>query len=122
MEEKNFFKPNKFRWILYVILIIPIFLLIYGILNILISNGWRLLELNFTNTFTIIVLGVISTYLIGNCIDYFIKSKTVKIIIASILAVISIILAYFFTRINMMVCDPVHNPPGVYDPVPNPSG
>lgn len=121
MEKRSFFKPNKFRHLLYIILILPILLMIYGIMNIFTGNGWRLLELNITNTLIILVLGLILTYIIGNCIDYFIKSKTVKIIIALFLAVISLILAYFFTRVNIMVCDPVHDP-RVYDPVPNPSG
>jgi hypothetical protein len=106
-------KPNGFNILLSITLIVPS-LLISGLLLDKLLNA---IPLGFL---WVIVLGIVISYAISACIDKFIQNKTIKIIIASISALISIVITYIVIRSMTMVCDPVHRPV-VCDPVHKPT-
>ena len=70
-------------------------------------------------TFLVVITMVIS-YVAACVIDDAIRSRPVKIAIASGAALVSIILGSILVRGMTMVCDPVHDPGMVCDPVHTP--
>ncbi|MCX6690500.1 MAG: hypothetical protein NTW33_00255 [Methanoregula sp.] len=70
----------------------------------------------FSKDFILLVfLALVISYSVGCLIDHFIKSRTIKIVIASVAALVSIVLGYLFIRSmnptnGPIVCDPVHVP------------
>jgi len=96
---KDFIKPNGLKIVLALVLLIPSFILSFIVLSI-----------TFQNFLVLIILGIVLSYLIAGLLDSLIKNKTVKIVIASVSALISIIIGYIWVRSMTMVCDPVHIP------------
>jgi len=110
MGAKEFFKPNVLKVIMAILLI---------------AISFEMLMWNFIRVTTpfILIFPIIIGYFIACVIDYFIKNRVAKIIIAVILAIIAIIFGWFSLARNIVVCDPVHNPGGdpmVFDPVHQP--
>ena len=115
MGAKEFFNLNILK-------------VIMGILLIIIS--FEVLMWNFTEpysntnpitTIVILISSIIIGYVVACLIDYFVKSRVIKIIVAVILAIVAIIFGWFSLARNIMVCDPVHDPrPVVCDPVHQP--
>ena len=109
---KEFIIPNPLKIALMLSLLTPIFF-VSMFIDIL----------SFHNVIFIVIITLIFSYLIAALLDTFIKSRTVKIIIASILGIVSIlILIVIYIYSTTMICDPVHNPSdNVYDPVHSPA-
>lgn len=109
---REIFKPNRFKSVLIIVLFIPSIVLSFLSIDML-RDGFVYWEIQ--HIIAIIVIGGLLSYLGGSLIDYFIKSRTIKIVIASISALISIIIGYITLASMTMVCDPVHDM--VCDPV-----
>jgi hypothetical protein len=106
---KDLFRPNGLKILLALTLLLPILFLVMIFAGLLLYNPVIL-----------IILACVISYVVSSLVDHFIKSRTVKIIIASLAALISIVLGYVFVRSMMQVCDPVHTPQ-VFDPVHTPT-
>jgi hypothetical protein len=110
----EFFRPRLFK----IIFAISIFLTIFFLQSIPFSYSFSLLT---------ILIDLVISYLIASLLDFFIKSRTVKITIAIILGLVTIAAGFFSFVSRALVCDPVHNPGGngdggmICDPVHNPS-
>ena len=111
-ELRDIFKPNRFKNILIIVLFIPSIVLSFLSIDML-RDGF--VYWGIQHAIAIIVIGGLLSYLGGSLIDYFIKSRTIKIVIASISALISIIIGFLTLASMTMVCDPVHDM--VCDPV-----
>jgi len=112
MDVKEFFKLNILKVFMTIFLIIISFEILMGIFTPEYSDTSAIV------TIIIFIASILIGYLIACTIDYFVKSRVIKIVIAVILAVIAIILGWFSLARNIMVCDPVHDPgPVVCDPV-----
>jgi hypothetical protein len=128
-EERKFFKITWFSGIVTIALFLPMF--IFAIYTVFTSGIFWVLALPFALIFLIVTLFL--SWLIASLLDYFIKNKTLKITIATILAIVSIFAAWMAIRSTGgggMVCDPVHDPvhppggdggPVVCDPVHMPN-
>jgi hypothetical protein len=103
----DLFRPTRLKLLLALTLIIPVFFVL------VLVNGFPYSDMVFPAAIAIIL-----SYAAACVIDDTIQSRTVKIAIASVAALISILLGYIFTQSMTMVCDPVHDPGGmVCDPV-----
>ncbi len=101
------FLPEPLRLILAATLVIPVLAVI------LIVTGWGL-----SSPLVPVVLAIIVAYIAACLIDYFVKSRTAKIAVASVAALASLAIGYLLIRSMTMVCDPVHEPGGIVcDPV-----
>ena len=99
--------PNKLKVLLAVTLVVPAFFIIQVV------PGY-----SRDNLLIPLILAIVLAYWVASFIDLFIESRTTKIAIATIAAIVSIVLGYLFTQATTMVCDPVHDPGGVVcDPV-----
>jgi hypothetical protein len=111
MGVKEFFKINTWKIIICIILTI----LIYGSIDLFFFSPFRIF--NLMTSLVFLIISIIIGYLLACLIDYFIKSKFIKIIIAVILAIFAILIGWIiFSRSFITVCDPVHDP-RVCDPV-----
>lgn len=97
---KDFIKPNGLKVILALVLLIPSFILSFIVISI-----------TFQNVLVLILMGIIFSYFFACLLDSLIKNKTIKIVFASISALVSIIIGYIWIRSMTMVCDPVHHVP-----------
>lgn len=109
---KDIFRPNRFKSLLIIVLFIPSIVLSFLSFDML-RGGFVYWEM--WHSIAIIVFGALISVVGGSFIDYFIKSRTIKIVIASISALISIIIGFITLASMTMVCDPVHDV--VCDPV-----
>ena len=102
-------RPGRMKILLAVTLFLPVCLLVYFLGSIAVETPGILATG---------ILGIPVSYAAGCVIDASVQSRPIKIAIASIAALVSILLGYIFTQTMTMVCDPVHDPGGVVcDPV-----
>jgi hypothetical protein len=107
VRAHDLFRPNRLKLFLAVTLLIPVFF------AIVLITGFPYSDLVLP-----IVLTVVISYMAACVIDDTIQSRTVKIAIASVAALVSIILGSILVRNMTMVCDPVHDPGRIVcDPV-----
>jgi len=105
----DLFRPNGLKLLLAVTLLVP------GFFSLVLVNGFPYNDLIFPSVITMVIC-----YVAACVIDDAIKSRPVKIAIASIAALVSIILGSILVRSMTMVCDPVHDPGMICDPVHEP--
>jgi hypothetical protein len=98
---KDLLKPTGLKIVLSLALLVPSLILSFIVIS------FSLQKIIF-----LIVLGIVISYLIASFLDYFIKSRNVKIIIASISGLVSVVAAYIIYKIisEPVICDPVHEP------------
>jgi hypothetical protein len=107
----DFFWPNGLKLLLCLTLIIPAFFVV------LLVTGFFLYEPAVLG-----VIAIVVGYVAACVLDEVIKSRTVKILIASVAAIVSLILGYILVRSMNVVCDPVHDPGHIVcDPVHTPA-
>ena len=103
----DLFRPNGLKLVLAATLLVPVFFMI------VLVNGFPYSDMVFPAAITIVI-----SYAAACVLDNVIQSRTIKIAIASVAALVSIILGSIIVRSMTMVCDPVHDPGGmVCDPV-----
>ena len=105
----DLFRPNGLKLLLAATLFVPCFFVI------VLVTGFPYNDLIFTAVITMVI-----SYVAACVIDDAIRSRPVKIAIASAAALVSIILGSILVRGMTMVCDPVHDPGMVCDPVHTP--
>jgi ribose/xylose/arabinose/galactoside ABC-type transport system permease subunit len=102
-------QPTRLRLILAATLIIPVLFFL-----VIIS------EITEGDLLVFAVLALVISYIAACGIDHLIENRTVKIAIASVAALVSLVLGYLVIRSMTMVYDPVHPPGIVCDPVHEP--
>lgn len=106
----DLFRPNRMKLLLSATLIVPVFFII------VLVTGFPGRDMLFPAVVTVVI-----SYAVASVIDDSVRSRTIKILIASAAAVVSIILGYILVRSMTMVCDPVHDPGTIVcDPVHTP--
>ena len=95
----DLFRPNRLKLLLAGTLLVP------GFFLLVLVNGFLHNDLIFPSVITMVIC-----YVAASVIDDAIKSRTVKIVIATVAALVSIILGSILVRSMTMVCDPVHTP------------
>ena len=136
VDLKEVFYPSRFKLIFFILLLIPfsslVILLfgqdyIYADYNYFYSSFILVDLLLFLLSISIfLVVGIVLSYLFGCIIDTYIKNEKVKITIAIISGIISLLIAYMLYKMltEPVICDPVHVPCNnqtVCDPVHTPS-
>lgn len=121
--------PNKFKVTLFLMLAIPCIALITVLLggkfiyyNYYLSHFTYLFLMSI---FFFLLMGLVLSYLFSCFIDYFVENEKIKIGIAIISGITSIIIIYIFYKMvtEPIICDPVHIPANnqtVCDPVHQP--
>ena len=102
----DFLRPNRLKLILAATLIVPALSLV------LLVTGLSLWEPAVP-----VVIAIVIGYAAACVLDVVVQSRALKIAIASVAALVSIILGSLMIRSMTMVCDPVHDPGMVCDPV-----
>ena len=103
----DFFRPNGLKLLLGITLIVP------ALFVVLLDNRFSLY-----NPVVPVLIAIVVGYMAACVIDEVIQSRTTKIAVASVAAIVSIILGYILVRSMTMVCDPVHDPGHIVcDPV-----
>lgn len=137
VDIKEFLYPNKFKITLFLLLIIPsvtLIIIIFG-QNYIYSHYYYFYSsflfvdlILFLISFSPFILGgLILSYFLGCFIDYYVQNEKIKITIAIISGIVSLIIVYLFYKMitEPVICDPVHLPGNnqtVCDPVHKPSG
>ncbi len=120
---------NKFKITLFLLLIIPCITLITVLLgsNYIYYNYYlsHISYIFLMSIFLFLVMGMVLSYLFSCFIDYFVENEKIKIGIAIISGIASIIIVYVFYKMvtEPIICDPVHIPANnqtVCDPVHQP--
>jgi hypothetical protein len=108
----DLFRPNRLKLLLAATLIIPVFFIL------VLVDGFPYNNMLFPAAITMVI-----SYATACVIDDVVKSRTLKIAIASVAALVSIVLGSLLVRSMTIICDPVHDPGMVCDPVhiPEPS-
>jgi cellulose synthase/poly-beta-1,6-N-acetylglucosamine synthase-like glycosyltransferase len=128
VKVKQILKPNKFKIILFLMLLIPFTTLSMTIIGMFNVNPKTFpfyittLILNDPIIFLIsVVLGAMVSYILGCVLDHYIKNQGLKILIATISGIIALIIIYSLYKLvaEPLICDPVHLPQNntVSDPV-----
>ena len=121
--------PNKFKVTLFLLLAIPCIALITVLLgsNYIYYNYYlsHFTYLFLISIFLVLVMGLVLSYIFSCFIDYFVANEKIKISIAIISGITSIIIIYVFYKMvtEPIICDPVHIPTNnqtVCDPVHQP--
>jgi hypothetical protein len=102
----DFFRPDGLKLILAATLVVPALFLV------LFLTGLSLWEPAVP-----VAIAIIAGYAAACVLDSVIQSRPLKIAIASVAALVSIILGSLMVRSMTMICDPVHDPGMVCDPV-----
>jgi hypothetical protein len=102
----DFLRPNGFRLILAATLVVPALFLVQ------IVTGFTLWE-----PLVPAVIAIAIGYAAACVIDHLVKNRALKIAIASVAALTSIIIGSLLLRSMTIICDPVHDPGMVCDPV-----
>jgi hypothetical protein len=102
----DFLRPDGLKFILAATLVVP------SLAVVLLVPGFSLGEPAVP-----VMIAIPAGYVAACVIDRAIQSRTLKIAIASVAALVSIILGSLMIRSMTMVCDPVHDPGMVCDPV-----
>lgn len=128
---KEFLYPLKYKVTLFLVLAIPCI----ALTTLLIDNIIYLDSLSLSLTvdalvflisiFLSIVIGLVLSYLLSCVIDCYIANEKIKIVIALISGITSLIIVYVFYKMmtEPIICDPVHIPANnqtVCDPVHQP--
>jgi hypothetical protein len=92
-------RPNGLKVLLAITLMVPAFFII----QVVPGYSWD-------NLLIPVILAIVLAYWVACMIDYLVQSRTTKIAIATVAAIVSIVLGYIFTQTMTMVCDPVHIP------------
>jgi len=134
VDLKEVLYPNKFKLIFFILLFIPsasLIILLFGqnYINydyyyssfILVDLFIILISISF-----FLVVGMVLSYLLGCFIDYSIQNEKIKITIAIIAGIISLLILYLLYKMltEPVICDPVHVPGNnqtICDPVHTPS-
>jgi hypothetical protein len=99
--------PDRLKLLLGATLIVPVFFLM------VLVTGFPSGGMVFMAALTLVI-----SYLAACAIDNAIQSRTLKILIASAAAIVSIVLGSILIRSMSVVCDPVHDPGTIVcDPV-----
>lgn len=134
VDVRELLKPNKFKLTLFLMLSIPSITLIIVILG---RNYLNFGYNYFSSPFILVnpllflisispflVAGLILSYLLGSIIDHYIQNENLKIFIALISGLISLIIIYILYKMvsEPIICDPVHMPQNqtICDPVHEP--
>jgi len=102
----DFLWPSGFRLILAATLVIPALFLV------LIVTGFTLWE-----PLVPVIIAIAIGYAAACVIDHMVQNRALKIAIASVAALVSIVLGSILVRSMTIICDPVHDPGIVCDPV-----
>ena len=102
----DLFRPDGLKLLLAATLIIPVFFIL------VLVTGFPYNDLLFPAAITLVI-----SYAAACVIDDAIQSRTLKIAIASVAALVSIIIGALIIRSMTIICDPVHDPGMVCDPV-----
>jgi hypothetical protein len=102
----DLFRPHRLKLLLAATLIIPVFFVL------VLVNGFPYNDMLFSAAITVVI-----AYVTACVIDDAVQSRTLKIAIASVAALVSIILGALIIRSTTLICDPVHDPGMVCDPV-----
>jgi hypothetical protein len=102
----DLFRPEGLKLLLAATLIIPVFFVL------VLVNGFPYNDMLFPAAITVVI-----AYVIACVIDDAVQSRTLKIAIASVAALVSIVLGSILVRSMTIICDPVHDPGMVCDPV-----
>ncbi|NOZ81592.1 MAG: hypothetical protein GXO63_00350 [Candidatus Micrarchaeota archaeon] len=94
---KNLVKPTGFRIVLFFTFLVPLFMAIGFLRPALLAH---------------LLATIVSGYLLACLFDYFVKNRNVKIVVASVSALVSVIWIYLISRVvtEAEICDPVHEP------------
>lgn len=99
-------RPSGFRVILAATLVVP------TLFCLMLVTGF-----NLDDPVLLVAVAIVIGYVAACIIDHGVQSRSIKIAIASVSALVSIILGSLIVRSMTMVCDPVHDPGMVCDPV-----
>ncbi|MFA5269067.1 MAG: hypothetical protein WC379_13950 [Methanoregula sp.] len=102
----DFLRPSGFRLILAATLVIPTLFLV------LIVSGFTMWD-----PLVPVGIAIVIGYAAACVIDRLVRNRALKIAIASVAALVSIILGSLLVRSMTIICDPVHDPGMVCDPV-----
>lgn len=131
MDIKEFLFPQKFKVTLFLLLAIPCIALITLLMGSFIYPDSLSLFITvdtllfLMSLFISIIIGLVLSYLLSCFIDYYIVNEKIKIFIAIISGITSLIIVYIFYKMmtEPVICDPVHIPANnqtVCDPVHQP--
>lgn len=129
MNIRELLYPNKFKVTLFLLLAIPCIALITVLLgsNYIYYNYYlsHFTYLFLMNILLFLMIGLVLSYLLSCFIDHFIQNEKIKIVIAIISGITSMIIVYIFYKMvtEPIICDPVHIPTNnqtVCDPVHQP--
>jgi len=123
---RDLFRPNGMKLVLAVTLLVPVFLLLLLLslfLSLVFGGG---LKVYLADPIFLVLLAAVVSYVAGCIVDHSTGNRTLKVVVASLAALVSIVLGYLFVRIVMQptVCDPVHIPteqPTIITPATSPS-
>lgn len=106
----DFFQPDGQKLILAVTLIVP------ALFVVLLVTGFSLKD-----PVVPVAIAIAAACTAACIIDRLVRSRTIKIAVAAVAAILSIILGYILVRSMTIVCDPVHDPGHIVcDPVHTP--
>lgn len=128
---KELLFPQKFKVTLFLLLAIPCIALITMLIgNFIYPDSLSIFItvdtlLFLMSMFISIIIGLLLSYLLSCFIDYYIANEKIKIVIALISGITSLIIVYIFYKMmtEPVICDPVHIPANnqtVCDPVHQP--
>jgi hypothetical protein len=131
VDIKEFLFPQKFKITLFLLLAIPCIALITLLMGSFIYPDSLSLFITvdtllfLMSLFISIIIGLVLSYLLSCFIDYYIVNEKIKIFIAIISGITSLIIVYIFYKMmtEPVICDPVHIPANnqtVCDPVHQP--
>lgn len=108
----DFLRPDLLKLLLAATLVVP------SLFFVLIVTGFTLWD-----PLVPVVIAIVIAYPLACVIDRLVENRTLKIAIASVAALVSIVLGSLLVRSMTIICDPVHDPGMVCDPVhvPEPS-
>jgi len=120
--------PNKFKIFMFLMLFIPCLTVIIAILGPTYTYShifpYYISSYILNNPIIVIIsisLGFIFSYILGCSIDNYIENKNLKIFIAVLSGIISLIIIYSLYKMvaEPVICDPVHMPQNhtICDPV-----
>jgi hypothetical protein len=105
-DEPGFIRPNRTKLILAATLVVP------SLFFVLIVTGFTLWD-----PLIPIAIAIVIAYASACVIDRLVENRTLKIAIASVAALVSIVIGSILVRSMTIICDPVHDPGMVCDPV-----
>lgn len=108
----DFLRPDRLKLLLAATLVVP------TLFFVLIVTGFTVRD-----PLVPVAIAIVIVYPLACVIDRLVANRTLKIAIASVAALVSIVLGSLLVRSMTIICDPVHDPGMVCDPVhiPEPS-